>query len=87
MSFKGLEMAPAYVEKLEFDSQKIQQLPKTYILCTESEFAPVTNYARKRIAADGTGWTYIEAASSHVPMASIPERFSEMLLEQGADIK
>lgn len=85
MSFNGLEMAPAYVEKLEFDPKKIQQLPKTYILCTESEFAPVTNYARQRIAVDGTGWTYIEVASSHVPMASIPERFSKLLLDQGDD--
>ncbi len=85
MSFKGLEAAPAYVEKLQFDPQKIQHLPKTYILCTESEFALVTKSSHQKIAADKTGWTYIEVASSHVPMASIPERFSELLLAQGAD--
>lgn len=83
MSFNGLEAAPAYVEKLQFDPQKIQHLPKTYILCTESEFAPVTKSARQKIEDARSGWTYIEAASSHVPMASIPKRFSEMLLEQG----
>lgn len=37
-SFPDMEAASAYVEKLHFDPREIQQLPKTYILCTESEF-------------------------------------------------
>ncbi len=35
MSFAGLEPAAPYVEKLQFDAQKIKPLPKTYILCTK----------------------------------------------------
>lgn len=51
MSFAGLEQAAPYVEKLQFDAQKIKLLPKTYILCTESDFTSVTNVARQKIAA------------------------------------
>jgi pimeloyl-ACP methyl ester carboxylesterase len=81
MSFAGLEPAPPYVEKLQFDAQKIELLPKTYILCTESEFAPVSNVVKRKIAAEGKGWTYLELPTSHVPMASMPEQFSQLLLE------
>jgi len=81
MSFAGLEPAPPYVEKLQFDAQKIKLLPKTYILCTESEFAPVSNVVKQKIAAEGKGWTYLELPTSHVPMASMPEQFSQLLLE------
>lgn len=80
LSFAGLEAAPAYVEKIQFDPKKIESIPKTYILCTESEFAQVTNIARQKIAAHGSGWTYIEIPSSHVPMASMPEHFTQLLL-------
>jgi pimeloyl-ACP methyl ester carboxylesterase len=80
-SFPGLEAASAYVEKLQFDPRKIQQLKKTYILCTESEFAVVTKVAKKKIAAHGEGWIYIELPTSHVPMATMPERFYRLMLE------
>jgi len=83
MSFAGLEPAAPYVEKLQFDAQKIELLPKTYILCTESEFASVTNVAKQKIAAEGKEWTYFELPTSHVPMASMPEQFSQLLLETG----
>jgi pimeloyl-ACP methyl ester carboxylesterase len=81
LSFAGLEPAAPYVEKLQFDSRNLESLPKTYILCTESEFASVTNVARQKIAAEGKGWTYIELPTSHVPMASMPEQLSQLLLE------
>jgi len=83
LSFAGLEPAVPYVEKLQFDPLKIKPLPKTYILCTESEFAAVTHVARQKIAAAGKEWTYFELPSSHVPMASMPEQFSQLLLETG----
>lgn len=79
LSFTGLEPATPYVEKLQFDPQKVKQLPKTYIFCTESEFASVSHVAKEKIAADKE-WTYIELPSSHVPMASMPERFSKLIL-------
>ncbi|OPX59827.1 MAG: Alpha/beta hydrolase family protein [Methanobacterium sp. PtaB.Bin024] len=81
LSFPGLEAAAPYVEKLQYDAQKIRSLPKTYILCTKSEFNIVTDVIKRRIDADKKGWTYIELPSSHVPMADLPEEFSRILLE------
>ena len=80
-SFPGLEAASAYVEKLQFDTRKITPLPKTCILCTGSEFAVVTRDAKRKIAAQKTSWTYRELPTSHVPMATMPERFNRILLE------
>lgn len=80
-SFPGLEAASAYVEKLQFNARKITPLPKTYILCTESEFAVVTKVARQKVAAQAEGWNYLELPTSHVPMATMPERFYRLMLE------
>jgi pimeloyl-ACP methyl ester carboxylesterase len=70
MSFIGLEPAAPYVEKLQFDAEKVKAIPKTYILCTESEFASVTHVAKKKIEAAGREWGYVELPTTHVPMAS-----------------
>jgi pimeloyl-ACP methyl ester carboxylesterase len=75
------EQAAPYVEKLQFDAAKIQRLPKTYILCTKSEFIDVTRVAKQKIAAAKQGWTYIELPSSHVPMADMPDEFYQLMLE------
>jgi pimeloyl-ACP methyl ester carboxylesterase len=80
-SFAGLESAAPYVEKLQYDAQKIKLLPKTYILCTKSEFAAVTRVAKQKIAAAKKGWTYVELPSSHVPMADMPDEFQKQLLD------
>ena len=81
LSVAGLEPAAPYVEKLQFDAGKVKPLPKTYILCTESEFASVTHVAKKKIEAAGKEWAYFELPTSHVPMASMPEQFYQLLLE------
>jgi pimeloyl-ACP methyl ester carboxylesterase len=81
MSFPGLEPVAPYVEKLQFGPEKLAPLPKTYILCTESEFACVTNVARGKIDADRKGWTYFELPTSHVPMASMPQQLTQLLLQ------
>jgi len=70
-SFVGLEPAAPYIERLQFDPKKIKSLPKTYILCTESEFAPVHPVAKKQIEAARKEWDYFELPTSHVPMASM----------------
>jgi hypothetical protein len=75
------EPAPPYVEKLQFDEANIARLPKTYIFCTKSEFAPVTRVAKEKIAANGRNWTYIELPSSHVPMADMPDELYRLLLD------
>jgi pimeloyl-ACP methyl ester carboxylesterase len=80
-SFSGLEPAPPYVEKLDFDPSKIRSLPKTYILCTKSDFTSVTSVARRKIEADLAGWDYHELPASHVPMADVPDEFYSLLLE------
>jgi len=78
------EQAPPYVERLQFDAARIQALPKTYILCTKSEFIAVTRIARQKIAAANQGWTYIELPSSHVPMADMPDALYQLLLDVAA---
>ncbi len=77
----GLEPVAPYMEKLRFDPRRIAALPKTYISCTESQFAFVTRLAREKIAAAGEGWTCRELPTTHVPMATMPERLAELLLE------
>lgn len=81
LSFSRLEPAAAYLEKLQFDPQKIQNLPKVYILCTKSNFVALTRFAKHKIALNKKNWTYIEIPSSHVPQASMPEQFAKLLLE------
>jgi pimeloyl-ACP methyl ester carboxylesterase len=78
LSFAGLEAAAAYVEKLSFDPRTLRGIPKTYILCSESEFATVTRVAKRKVAAQG-GWRYLELPTSHVPMATMPGRFYRLM--------
>ena len=73
------EPAPPYVERLQFDAAGIQALPKTYILCTKSDFIAVTCIAKQKIAIAKKGWTYIELPSSHVPMADMPDALYQLL--------
>ncbi len=75
------EPAAPYVEKLQFDASRIQQLPKTYILCTRSEFIDVTRIAKQKISVAKQGWTYIELPSSHVPMADMPDELYRLMLD------
>lgn len=81
LSFPGLESAPPYVEKLQFDPHNLNPIPKTYILCTKSEFACVTQLAKEKIASDPKGWTYLELPTSHVPMATMPQELAQILLK------
>jgi pimeloyl-ACP methyl ester carboxylesterase len=81
LSVAGLEPVAPYVEKMQFDAGKVKPLPKTYVLCTESEFASVTHVVKKKIEAARSEWAYFELPTSHVPMASMPEQFYQLLLE------
>jgi len=81
LSVPGLEPVTPYVEKLQFDPEKIRSISKTYIRCIQSDFAPVTNIARRKIEAAKEGWTYLELPASHVPMADMPDEFNKMLLD------
>ncbi|HOO76755.1 MAG TPA: alpha/beta hydrolase [bacterium] len=76
--------APPYLEKLRYDPARLRSTAKTYILCTKSDFLPVTRLARSNLAAAGGEWTGIEVPSSHVPMADMPERCNRLLLSAAA---
>jgi pimeloyl-ACP methyl ester carboxylesterase len=80
LSFPGLEAVPPYVQELQFDMKVLERFPKTYVFCTQSEFAVVTGAAKKKIVAAAEGWTYLELPTSHVPMASMPEELAEILV-------
>jgi pimeloyl-ACP methyl ester carboxylesterase len=80
LSVPGLEPAAAYTEKIRFDPKKLRALSRTYIRCTESEFAAVTREARRKITAHRDVWTYLELPTSHVPMATMPEQLYTLML-------
>lgn len=82
-AFVGLEPDMPYVEKLQFDVQKVNALPKTYILCTQSDFAAVTRVVKQKILHAGKNWTCIDLPASHVPMATMPDAFAQLLLDTG----
>jgi len=77
-SFAGLEAAPAYVEKIPFDPRALRGIQKTYVFCTDSEFSTVTLLVKRKVAAQG-GWRYLELLTSHVPMATMPQRFYRVM--------
>lgn len=82
LSFPGLEAAPAHVEKLWSDRSRWGTIPKIYVLCTESEFLPVTKIAKAKIS-DGSAsesWSCLELPSWHVPMANMPGEVARILL-------
>lgn len=78
LSFAGLEAAATYIEKITFDPRKVRGIPKTYVLCEKSEFTTVTRVAKQKVTAQG-GWSYLELPTSHVPMATMPQRFYRLV--------
>jgi pimeloyl-ACP methyl ester carboxylesterase len=75
------EPTPPYVEPLTFHPENIKLINKTYIRCTKSVFKDLTRLFKTKIHASKDEWTYIELASSHVPMADMPEEFYKILLQ------
>lgn len=74
------EPNPPYVEPLQFHTENIMLLNKTYIRCMKSEFIEVTKLAKAKIKVSKESWNYYELNSSHVPMADQPEELYEILL-------
>lgn len=73
----------AYMEKLEFNPQRIKVLSKVFIFCTESEFASAISHAKKKIATDQTQWQCFDLPTSHIPQCTMPNKLSELLLQLG----
>ena len=63
-------MPKAYTQKIIFDSDKINAIDKTYVLCTESEFSSVSKLAVEKIKQLNGKWEMVELHTSHVPMAT-----------------
>lgn len=79
-SCAGLEPAPPYTEKLQFDPRDLEPVGKTYVYCTESDFVRVSREALKTVAGV-PGWTFMGLPSSHVPMAEMPDEVAWILLD------
>lgn len=60
-----------------FEPRKVRGIPKTFALCTKSEFNAVTRLAKQKVAAQG-GWSYLELPTLHVPMVTMPQRFCRL---------
>ncbi|WP_248610426.1 alpha/beta fold hydrolase [Methanobacterium alcaliphilum] len=85
LSFIGLEPDAPYIEKIDFEPGNLVDIHKTYILCTESEFNAVTHPIMDKIKLNPSEWNYIELKTSHIPMASIPKDFVQILLKIAAE--
>jgi hypothetical protein len=75
---------PPFVEKIRYDPETLRRIPKTYIMCTKSDFADLTIHSKEKVEAEirsGGKWTYLEIPSSHVPMADMPEQLNRVLLK------
>lgn len=75
------ESSPPYVEKIQYNPERIKNLNKIYIRCTKSEFIDLANLVDEKIDISEGKWTYYELPSSHVPMADQPEELYRLLLD------
>ncbi len=76
----GLEPAMAYVDKVQFDPQKVASLRKVFIRCTKSELAPFIAVSLKKIADDSSRWTILELPTGHVCQPTMPDELAQLLL-------
>ena len=74
----------AYTEKIQFDPHRLKTIPKSYFLCLESDFIAITELVKKKINANKDEWSYVELPTSHLPMATMPERLCKELVEIGS---
>jgi pimeloyl-ACP methyl ester carboxylesterase len=66
-----------YDAALNFDSDWLQNLPRTFVDCTLPAL-PTVAASRKRVRSE-PGWNVIEVATGHDIMISAPERLVEIL--------
>jgi hypothetical protein len=70
----------AYVEKLQFDPQKVAPLQKVFIRCTKSEFAPFGEGLLRKFAGVTDGSTVLELPTGHISQATMPDELAQLLL-------
>lgn len=76
----GLEPAMAYVDKLQFDPEKLKPLKKVFIRCTKSELASFIQVSLNKITADTNNWTMPELPTGHVCQPTMPDELAQLLL-------
>lgn len=81
LSYYGVQELPPYIEKLEFEPNKIKHVACSYILCTKSEFYDITYLVRDRIKSY-KNWYYFELETTHVPMNTMPQELAQILIEK-----
>ncbi len=80
----GLPQQTPFLEPLFFDEQKIKKMPKTYILCTNSEFIALSRQVYEKVVENARrdNWDYFELDSDHVCMISHPKELAQILLRE-----
>lgn len=68
-----------YDAPLHFDPARIAALPRTFVSCTAPALATID--ASRQRARTESGWTFVELATGHDPMISLPEPLLRVLLE------
>ena len=66
-----------YDAPLNFDAQRVANLPRTYIDCTQPALATITA-ARQRVRSE-PGWSLVELATGHDAMISAPQALFDVL--------
>ncbi|HEY8708335.1 MAG TPA: alpha/beta hydrolase, partial [Burkholderiaceae bacterium] len=66
-----------YDARLNFDPQRLQRLPRTFIDCTAPALATIAT-SRERVRRE-PGWTVVEIATGHDAMISAPQALLEVL--------
>ncbi|WP_395701179.1 alpha/beta fold hydrolase [Aquabacterium sp.] len=68
-----------YREPMPFDFDRWRALPRAFIDCNSPAYPTIAG-SRQRVREQGD-WTLVELPTGHCPMASMPARFSAVLLE------
>jgi hypothetical protein len=71
-----------YDAVLDFDSQVLRELPRTFVDCTSPALATVA-LARARVREE-PGWSVVELATGHDAMISAPQAVVDVLLRIAA---
>jgi len=78
----GVPQDPPFLEPLDYDEEKLRKIPKTYIQCTQSEFAIVSRPTYEKVVenAERDNWDYFTLDSDHKCMDSHPVELADLLL-------
>ncbi len=78
----GLPQDPPFLEPLYFDEERIREVPKTYVHCTQSEFIAIGKPVFEKVVenAERDNWDYFKLDSDHPCMISHPVELAQILL-------